>query len=125
MKKLIKISLMIVTLFVSKTYSQQLVRATNVNMVTTAGTKIVINGGISFIGTSVLTSTGDSIYLYKTTASSPEGWLDSTAGGVMNTVSTGNVFFRGGFLQSFYGKTRFYNLLSVILLVILCSLPAK
>ncbi len=55
-------------------------------------------------------STGDSIYLYKTTASSPEGWLDSTAAGAMDVTSTGNVFFRGGFLQSFYGKTRFYNL---------------
>jgi|GEM_PF-887360 len=93
-----------------KSNAQQLVRATNVIMVTTAGTKIVINGGISFIGSALLKSTGDSIYLLKTTASSPEGWLDSTATGAMDITSTGNVFFRGGFRQSFYGKTRFYNL---------------
>src|SRR6185369_10425837 len=93
-----------------KSNAQQLVRATNVNMVTTAGTKIVINGGISFIGSALLKSTGDSIYLLKTTASSPEGWLDSTATGAMDVTSTGNVFFRGSFRQSFYGKTRFYNL---------------
>ena len=95
---------------IPKLYSQQLVRATNVKMVTTAGTKIVINGGISFIGTSTLLSTDDSIYLYKTTAPSPEGWLDSTALGVMDVTSTGNVFLRGSFRQSFYGKTKFYNL---------------
>ena len=91
--------------------AQQLVRATDVQMVTTAGTKIVINGGgISFIGTSLLTSTADSIYLIKTSATNPEGWLDSTATGVMTAASTGNVFFRGSNRQSFYGKTQFYNL---------------
>ncbi len=111
MKKLVKISLLAFALLAFKAYGQQLVRASgNVQLVTTAGTKIVINGGITFLGTSSITSTADSIYLYKTTASSPEGWLDSTATGAMITTSTGNVFFRGGFRQSFYGKTRFYNL---------------
>ena len=100
----------VLLLSISKLYAQQLVRATNVNMVTTSGTKIVINGGISFIGTSLLKSVDDSIYLYKTTATSPEGWLDSTATGAMDVTSNGNVFFRGGFRQSIYGKTRFYNL---------------
>ena len=94
-----------------KGWAQQLVRASgNVQLVTTAGTKIVINGGITFLGTSSIKSTADSIYLYKTTASTPEGWLDSTTTGAMDVTSTGNVFFRGGFRQSFYGKTRFYNL---------------
>ena len=94
-----------------KSNAQQLVRASgNVQLVTTAGTKIVINGGITFLGTSSLLSTADSIYLYKTTVSSPEGWLDSTTSGAMNTSSTGNVFLRGNSQQSFYGKTRFYNL---------------
>ena len=111
MKSPVKIILLGFTLFMSKTYGQQLVRASgNLQLVTTAGTKIVINGGITFLGTSSLKSTADSIYLYKTTASTPEGWLDSTLSGAMNITSTGNVFFRGGFRQSFYGKTRFYNL---------------
>lgn len=110
MKKLLKIPLLTLLLFGSASYSQQVARATDVNMVSTAGTKIVINGGISFIGTSVLKSTDDSIYLFKNTATNPEGWLDSTATGVMDITSTGNVFFNGALRQSFYGKTRFYNL---------------
>lgn len=94
----------------SKLFSQQLARATDVQMVTTAGTKIVLSGGgISFIGTSVLTSTADSIYLIKSSATSPEGWLDSTAAGVMAGTSTGHVFFMGNNRQSFYGKTKFYD----------------
>jgi hypothetical protein len=109
--RLKKIGFIGLLLLGTNAHSQQLVRASgNVQLVTTAGTKIVINGGITFLGTSSLTSTADSIYLFKTTASSPEGWLDSTVAGAMNIASTGNVFFRGGFLQSFYGKTRFYNL---------------
>ena len=94
----------------SKLFSQQLARATDVQMVTTAGTKIVLSGGgISFIGTSLLTSTADSIYLIKSSATSPEGWLDSTAAGVMAGSSTGHVFFMGNNRQSFYGKTKFYD----------------
>jgi hypothetical protein len=58
----------------------------------------------------VLTSTADSIYLIKTSASNPEGWLDSTVAGVMNITSTGNVFMAGTNRQSIYGKTRFYDL---------------
>ncbi|HEX2684792.1 MAG TPA: T9SS type A sorting domain-containing protein [Ferruginibacter sp.] len=93
-------------------HSQQIVRASgNVQIVTTAGTKTVITGGgISFLGTSKWTATGDSIYVYKNTATSPEGWLDSTATGAYDVTSTGNVFMRGTNRQSFYGKTRFYDL---------------
>ncbi|MEO6253323.1 MAG: T9SS type A sorting domain-containing protein [Ferruginibacter sp.] len=92
--------------------AQQIVRASgNVQIVTTAGTKTVINGGgITFLGTSKWTATGDSVYLYKNTATAIEGWLDSTATGAMDVTSTGNVFMRGTNRQSFYGKTRFYDL---------------
>ena len=104
----------IITLFVSaQTHAQQLLRASgNVQIVTTAGTKTVINGGgITFLGTSKWTATADSIYLFKNTASNPEGWLDSTTAGAMDPTSTGNVFFRGTNRQSFYGPfTRFYDL---------------
>lgn len=96
----------------SSSYAQQLARASgNVQIVTTAGTKTVLNGGgITFLGTSKWTGNNDSIYLYKNTAAPAEGWLDSTAAGAMDVTSTGHVFFNGGFLQSFYGKTRFYDL---------------
>ena len=103
----------IIAVFVSaQTHAQQLLRASgNVQIVTTAGTKTVINGGgITFLGTSKWTATADSIYLFKNTASNPEGWLDSTTAGAMDPTSTGNVFFRGTNRQSFYGLTRFYDL---------------
>jgi hypothetical protein len=67
-------------------------------------------GGISFLGTSNWKSNGDSIYLYKTAATPMGGWLDSTTLGVLDATSTGHVFFNGSFLQSFYGKTKFYDL---------------
>jgi hypothetical protein len=93
--------------------AQQLVRATgNVQIVTTAGTKTVIDGGgITFLGTSLWKGTDDSVYLIKTSATPTEGWLDSTASGAMDVTSTGTVFFRGTNRQSFYGLTRFYNMI--------------
>ena len=108
MKKLLFI---LAASFAINSNAQQLVRATNVEMVTTAGTKLVLSGGgISFLGTSNWKSNGDSIFLYKTTATPNEGWLDSTVAGVLDPTSTGSVFFNGSFLQSFYGPTKFYNL---------------
>src|SRR5204862_3568512 len=98
------------TLLAFKAYSQQVVRATNVQLVTTPGTKVVVTGGMSFTGTSNWKSNGDSIYLVKTTATANEGWLDSTAAGVLDANSTGHVFLKGSFLQSFYGATKFYDL---------------
>jgi len=96
----------------AKTNAQQIVRASgNVQIVTTAGTKTVVDGGgITFLGTSKWTATDDSIYVVKTTAGGTEGWLDSTAAGAMDPTSTGSVFLRGTNMQSFYGNTRFYNL---------------
>ncbi len=108
-----KTFLVLAVLMAAKTNAQQLVRASgNVQIVTTAGTKTVINGGgITFLGTSKWTATDDSIYLYKNTGTLNEGWLDSTGSGAMDATSIGgSVFLRGTNLQSFYGKTRFYNL---------------
>ncbi len=112
MKKSLKIFITALALFTGKAYSQQIVRASgNVQIVTTAGTKTVINGGgITFLGTSKWIGNADSIYLIKTTATPTEGWLDSTATGAMADTSTGTVFFRGTNRQSFYGLTRFYDL---------------
>lgn len=91
-------------------HAQQLVRASGaVKMVTTPTTKIVVNGGMTFLGTSDLTDSG-TITLYNYTAGTPGNWLDSTTSGVMNVNSNGSVYFNGSVRQSFYGKTRFYNL---------------
>src|SRR5688500_3690737 len=98
MKKSLSVFITAAAIFSTvNSYSQQLVRASgNVQIVTTAGTKTVVNGGgITFTGTSKWTATADSIYLYKNTATATEGWLDSTAAGAMDPTSTGNVFMRG------------------------------
>lgn len=111
MKKIIKIPLLAFVLLTSTAYSQQLVRASgNLQMVTTAGTKIIMNGGITFLNTSSLKTTGDSIYLYNYSAGVPGNWLDSTTAGALDITGTGKVFFNGSVRQSFYGKTRFYDL---------------
>ena len=109
MKRTAKILYVAFTLFAFRSYSQQLAQATDVQMVLESGTKIVMTGGITFKGTSNWVNKGET-YLYKNTSSSPEGWLDSTASGVLGNSSTGNVFFNGSYLQSFYGKTKFYDL---------------
>ena len=112
MKKLTTLPVLMMLISIPALYAQQIVRASgNVQIVTTAGTKTVINGGgITFLGTSKWTATDDSIYLFKNTATPTEGWLDSTTAGAMDPASTGNVFFNGSFLQSFYGLTKFHNL---------------
>ena len=77
MKSFIKLFFIILLLTGYYANSQQLVRATDIQLVSTAGTKIVMTGGISFIGTSNWLNNGET-YLYKNTASSPEGWLAHT-----------------------------------------------
>lgn len=112
MQKQIITTLLLILALTGSTSAQQLVRASgNVQIVTTAGTKTVIDGGgITFLGTSLWKGTDDSVYLIKTSATPTEGWLDSTAAGAMDVTSTGTVFFRGTNRQSFYGPTRFYNM---------------
>jgi hypothetical protein len=107
-----RIILAAAVLFAAKTNAQQIVRANgNVQIVTTAGTKTVIDGGgITFLGTSKWVGTADSLYIIRASATGVEGWLDSTTTGAMNTPSNGHVFFRGSNRQSFYGPlTRFYD----------------
>ena len=88
MKVMRKILLMLTAIIALKSNAQQVMRAAgNVKLVTTAGTKIVVNGGITFLGTSDLTSTGDSIILYNYNGATPGNWLDSTAAGAMLSPS--------------------------------------
>ncbi len=110
MKKLQIVIVLGFMLFAYKPYAQQVARtAGNVQLVSEPGTKVVIQGGISFLGSSNWKNNGE-VHMYKTTVTNPEGWLDSTTAGVMDVASTGNVFFRGTNRQSFFGKTRFYDL---------------
>ena len=124
MKKFMNLFFAVFFLIGYSVYGQQLARATDVKMVAEAGTKIVMTGGISFIGTSNWINNGET-YLYKTTATNPEGWLDSTATGVLDATSTGNVFLMAVCYKAFTAIQNFTISPSAISLAIHCSLPAK
>ncbi|MBK9532302.1 MAG: hypothetical protein IPO42_11060 [Chitinophagaceae bacterium] len=116
----------IFALLAFNSYGQQLVRATNVELVTTPGTRIVMNGGgISFTGTTNWQSNGDSIYLYKTTATPNEGWLDSTTNGVLAATSTGHVFSWAPTGRAFTVKPAFTISHYAIQAAIPCLLPVR
>jgi Secretion system C-terminal sorting domain len=90
-------------------YAQQIAGARNVQLVTQPATQLVLKGGISFTGTSLLTHKG-TVTLLSNPVSGTANWLDSTAG-VMNISSNGLVAFKGGSsLQQVYGPTRFDSL---------------
>lgn len=89
--------------------AQQVVKATNVNMVTTPGTRLVINGGITFTGTTTLRDSGQIDLLLNTTGGR-ENWMDSTAAGVYTSNSNGKVVFASDSLQYIYGNTQFYDM---------------
>jgi Secretion system C-terminal sorting domain len=109
-KHLITILLFVLGAFGSA-IAQQVVKATNVNIVSTPGTKIVINGGITFTGSTNFKDSGE-VYLRTNTLGGQENWTDSTAGGVYDVLSNGKVFFESDSFQYIYGNTRFYNLRS-------------
>lgn len=104
-----KLSLICLALISLNTYAQQVARATNVNMVTSPGTQIVINGGITFTGTSNFKDSGQ-VFLLRNTLGGRENWLDSTVAGVYDANSNGKVIFSSDSLQYIYGNTKFYNM---------------
>jgi hypothetical protein len=89
--------------------AQQLAKAVDCRIVTTPGTRVVINGGITFTGTSNWKDSGE-VFIARNTGAGRENWLDSTASGVYDAASNGKVHFTSDSLQFFYGNTRFYNL---------------
>ncbi len=89
--------------------AQQLAKAVDCKIVTTPGTRVVINGGITFTGTSNWKDSGE-VFIARNIGSGRENWSDSTATGVYDVTSTGKVHFTGDSLQYFYGNTQFYNL---------------
>jgi hypothetical protein len=92
-----------------KTEAQQLAKAVDCKIVTTPGTKVVINGGITFTGTSNWKDSGE-VFIARNTGAGRENWTDSTAAGVYDATSNGKVNFTSDSLQYFYGNTKFYNL---------------
>lgn len=111
---MLKQLLTLLTLFVAtqlQVQAQQIAKATNVNLVTSPGTKLVLSGGITFTGTTNFKDSGE-VYLRPNTLGGQENWLDSTAAGVYDLTSNGKVFFESDSFQYIYGNTQFYNLRS-------------
>jgi hypothetical protein len=104
-----KINLIPIVLLALNANAQQVVKATDVNIVTTPGTRLVVNGGVTFTGTSTLRDSGK-IFLLKNTIGGRENWSDSTAAGVYTTNSNGQVIFASDSLQYIYGNTKFYDM---------------
>jgi Secretion system C-terminal sorting domain len=104
-----KLAAMVLLLAAIKAGAQQLAKAVDCKIVTTPGTKVVINGGITFTGTSNWKDSGE-VFIARNTGSGRENWADSTASGVYDATSNGKVNFTSDSLQYFYGNTRFYNL---------------
>ncbi len=90
-------------------FAQQLVKAADCKIVTTPGTKVVINGGITFTGTSNWKDSGE-VFIARHTGAGRENWTDSTTTGVYDAASNGKVHFTSDSLQYFYGNTKFCNL---------------
>jgi hypothetical protein len=88
-------------------FSQAVLTVNNVNVVTTAGTNVVLSGGIALNGTTNLVHNGN-MYLLPSTIT--DDWTDNTGGtGAYNNASTGHVYFRSNNVQNITGASRFYN----------------
>jgi Secretion system C-terminal sorting domain len=106
----VKTIILLTALFFAQAVSaQQLAKAVDCKIVTTPGTKVVINGGITFTGTSNWKDSGE-VFIARNTGAGRENWADSTAAGVYDATSNGKVNFTSDSLQYFYGNTKFYNL---------------
>lgn len=92
-------------------WAQAVVTATNVQLKlnSSAGTRLVIQGGVSFTGTSNFIDNGR-IDLLTNPSGPASNWNDATAAGVYGATSTGHAFFSATALQTITGPSRFYNL---------------
>jgi Secretion system C-terminal sorting domain len=106
----VQLQIMVLGLLLTTAASaQQLARAVDCRIVTTPGTRVVINGGITFTGTSNWKDSGE-VFIARNAGAGRENWADSTVAGVYDATSNGSVHFVSDSLQFFYGNTRFYNL---------------
>ena len=108
-----KIGFMALILLAANANAQQVAKAVDCKLVSSPGTKIVINGGITFTGTSNWKDSGE-VFIQKNTTGGfgSENWMDSTAAGVYDITSNGKINFVSDSFQYIYGNTKFYNLRS-------------
>jgi Secretion system C-terminal sorting domain len=106
----VKTMILLVGLFTAQRIAaQQLAKTVDCKIVTTPGTKVVINGGITFTGTSNWKDSGE-VFIARNTGAGRENWADSTIAGVYAATSNGKVNFTSDSLQFYFGNTKFYNL---------------
>jgi hypothetical protein len=86
---------------------QTIVTVSNVQLVTTAGTEIVVQGGIDFTSGATAVNNG-TITLNNNPAAGAENWINNTGGSFL--TGNGLVNFRGASNQSIIGNNSFYNL---------------
>lgn len=89
--------------------AQQIAHASNVQLVSTPGTRLVLNGGIKFTGTTAWKDSGIT-QLLPNPAAGLADWVDSTAAGVLINNQGTTVFDNNSNLQQLIGLTTFHNL---------------
>lgn len=88
--------------------AQQLVQLSNAKVTTSASTKVVIKGGITFSGTSSLKDSGI-IYIKEDPSAGRENWTDNVSGGVFDANSAGTVVFNSSNQHQVTGPGNFYT----------------
>lgn len=105
LKKIGIFSLLLLPFTVS---AQQIAHAKDVQLVSTPGIKLVLQGGIKFTGTTTWKDSGTTTLLTNPAANIAD-WVDSTSGVLINNEGT-TVFNNTITQQEIIGPTAFYNL---------------
>ncbi len=101
---------MLMTFICGLTSAQAVLTASgNVRLNSSAGTRLVVQGGVSFTGTANFIDNGR-VDLLTNPSGPASNWSDVTAAGAYDATSTGHVFFSATALQTITGPTRFYDL---------------
>ena len=89
--------------------AQAVLTAGNIRLQTSAGTRLVVQGGVSFTGTTLFLDNGR-VDLLSNPSGAASNWNDATAAGAYDGSSTGHIYFSAAAVQTISGTTRFYNL---------------
>lgn len=104
-----KFLLVIASLFIACVVNaQQIVQLSNTKITTSASTKVVIKGGITFSGTNSLKDSGI-IYILENPDAGRENWTDNTSTGVFHADSRGTVIFNSPNQHQITGPGNFYT----------------
>jgi len=88
--------------------AQQVVHANNVQLVTTPGIQVVVQGGMKFTGTTTWKDSSTTTLLPNPVAAQSD-WVDSTTGVFISNYGN-TIFSNGTNVQQLIGPTKFYDL---------------